>query len=135
MQSKEGIIKEAWGAFNGPSTFEENKSFIDENGYMTLWNFLRNIGNIRKGLQRKKGISDDFIRPKSLQGIENNNNWINIESEVDLPNDGYVFWIMRKGIDFPLYRYVDHFSIQEKLYWMESYTHYQPIKKPKLPIF
>ncbi|MHA7822490.1 hypothetical protein ACVVIH_06980 [Chryseobacterium arthrosphaerae] len=33
-------------------------------------------------------IHCEFWRPKSLSGIENNNGWIKIESESDLPDEG-----------------------------------------------
>jgi len=35
-----------------------------------------------------------YFRPLSLQGIENNNGWIKIESDDDLPKNSGDFWII-----------------------------------------
>ena len=65
-----------------------------------------------------------------LQGIENNNGWIKIESEKNLPN--HKLWLS-DGKDV----------WQGNLFEMEFFakrintlaTHYQPIEKPKPPIY
>lgn len=80
----------------------------------------------------------DFIN--SLQ-CENNNGWIKIESEADLPlsgdlylcklainawdNEDYIYCLMK---DF-------HKSVPSKLNRALEYTHYQSIVKPKPPLF
>ena len=72
---------------------------------------------------------------------ENNNGWIKIESEDDLPlsgdlhlcklafnawdNEDYIYYIMK---DF-------HKNVPLKLNRALEYTHYQPIEKPKPPIY
>lgn len=66
---------------------------------------------------------------------EEKNNWIKIESENDLPTESYVFWTLRRGFKYPMYKYVEVFTEEEKAYWMETYEYYQPIKKPINPFF
>lgn len=76
-----------------------------------------------------------FFRPKSLQGIENNNGWIKIESESDLPSDMkavFVYWnneiLLIEILELP----------SKKMFkeWSEKgFTHYQPITKPQPPIY
>ena len=71
-------------------------------------------------------------RCKSLQGIENNNGWIKIESEADLPKEGNYFVAKNKTVIETSYFMPDNdFSLIE---W-RNITHYQPIEKPKPPIF
>jgi len=64
-----------------------------------------------------------------------NNGWIKIESEADLPKEDGFYWMKDKefGVDMAQY-----FSEEKK--WFCSNvrqfpTHYQPIVKPKPPIF
>ena len=69
-------------------------------------------------------------RCKSLKGIENNNGWIRIESEADLPEKefykGYnTYPVNFKCNSYGLYKY----------YKSKEITHYQPIEKPKPPIY
>ena len=45
----------------------------------------------------------DLIKPISLNGIVENNGWIKIESEDDLPKNDHVYWVMRKDVKVPLY--------------------------------
>jgi len=71
---------------------------------------------------------------KKIREIEQNK-WIKIESEGDLPKEDYVYWVMRKILNVPLYRQVELWSDEEKEYWMKNFSHYQKIKKPKPPIY
>lgn len=74
-----------------------------------------------------------YFRPKSLQGIENNKDWIKIESEHNLPKETTHCWIRTiAGVDLicifnPKRGFINrnHFEI----------THYQRIEKPQPPIF
>lgn len=74
-------------------------------------------------------------RLKQLQGIENNNGWIKIESENDLPNhDIYCHFMSGKYIYNGLYdKYLQGFY--NGLDKIIGVTHYQPIKTPPKPIF
>lgn len=82
---------------------------------------------------------DGFWRCKSLQGIENNNGWIKIESEADLPKIG----------EYDMSSFILYYWTNNGLYRAEDYkrwkihydylqvSHYrlEPIFKPKPPIY
>jgi len=77
-------------------------------------------------------LKECSIRPKSLQGIENNNGWIKIESEEDLPKEFTKYWVIDKS-DGKMYQ--REFDKSTKEFFLEYSTHYQPIVKPQPPIF
>lgn len=72
------------------------------------------------------------IRPKSLQGIETNNGWIKIESEEDLPKEEGHYWVYSENKDI----LADYYELNNNS-WNNKprVTHYQPIEKPKPPIY
>ena len=65
---------------------------------------------------------------------EKKDGWIKIESEADLPTESYVYWTLRRGFKYPMFKYVEVFTEEEKAYWLETYEYYQSIKKPDLPL-
>lgn len=72
-----------------------------------------------------------WYRPKSLNGLENNNGWIKIESELDLPKITGHYWSYngKEVLD-------DYFEYNN--YWLKRWkfvTYYQPITKPEPPIY
>lgn len=74
-------------------------------------------------------------RPKSLSGIENNLGWIRIEEDgSNLPNgnDADDFWICNENGLFDFFSY--HEQIARK-FRNGTVTHYQPVIKPKPPIY
>ena len=80
---------------------------------------------------------DGFWRCKSLQGIENNNGWIRIESEVDLPKEGMHHSILLDSECINGYRNYDvivFYEVNSK-FRKKEISHYQPIEKPNPPIF
>lgn len=115
LEAKKEAIKKAYGEY-----WENVKDYVDKNG----WCFnRRNVGfkEIISKLSWETKIGNSYYwRPKSLKGKENNNGWIKIESESDLPN-------IYDKTKFELYTYKTNGVI----------THYQlkPIKIPKPPIF
>lgn len=76
------------------------------------------------------------MRPKSLQGIENNNGWIKIESEDDLPKDIDGLWEVfingeQKFIELLKYN-------KERLYkdfLKDGITHYKICNKSQPPLY
>lgn len=141
MTAKEEKIREAYGGY-----WEIVKYFVDQNGFIweysifskTKNNLLENIECENKLLKYSEvGNSPMFyLRPKSLQGIENNNGWIKIESEDDLPKEGHYWVFTKKGeiIDSP--KYSDYeFMFNDNKYWLENFTHYKPIQRPEKPIY
>lgn len=79
------------------------------------------------------GISIFRAIPFSIIGIEDNNGWIKIESETDLPkDDDGAYWISNENgrFDFIATGY------QIKAKWKnETCTHYKEIGFPKDPIY
>lgn len=135
MKTKEEAIKEAWGADynkmirdNGWSTTEpKNKEGFDEKE-----EFCTDI---------YKNDSTRFIwRPKSLQGLEDNNGWICIKSESDLPKDFCACSVIVKGvvINVPLYYHPINKTFTDNMI-VQNYSHFSHYKKidipKKLPIY
>lgn len=79
-------------------------------------------------------FGDKFIfRPKSLQGIEDNNGWTKIESKEDLLKENWTNCrvISREnGVE-----YLYHFSIEISDYWLKNFSHYRKIEDFKNPLF
>lgn len=120
--SKEEKIQESYGIFYNPH--------IDENGWFDMAYFTDvNIGDAQWNEWDKKQTT---IRPKSLQGIENNNGWIKIESESDLPEYGYYEVIERKSGNQSRATLDNDFGIKMNL---KHYSHYQKIKEIPNPIY
>lgn len=74
-------------------------------------------------------------RPKSLSGIENNLGWIRIEEDgSNLPNgnDADDFWICNENGLFDFFSYPEQIVRKFK---NGTVTHYQPVIKPKPPIY
>ena len=73
----------------------------------------------------------DLVK-EAKRNVENNNGWIKIESEKDLPKiEMQDCFIMDKTLGV----IVGRFTLSEKNIWLENATHYQPIEKPKPPIY
>ncbi|MGL5235214.1 MAG: hypothetical protein ACRC8Z_10760 [Empedobacter falsenii] len=136
--TKEEKIKEAYSEH-----WETVKDFVDENGWLNSKELYRDVGNSKRLIGLTLDICNPYDpkycyykRPVSLSGIENNNGWIKIESEADLPKEKmYLFLIdKKKGLDekpYPFNPDIDA-CIRELLVF---HSHYQPIVKPKPPIY
>lgn len=133
IMTKEEKIKEAYfKLFNEESLSEKEerfdalKSFIDSHGWLS-----GSLVGVDKNLLDFSGHEE---RPKSLQGIENNNGWIKIESGLPKSFSGNyfvydginIFIASMSGLQFRCAR--THRVCPE-------ITHYQPIQKPKPPIY
>ena len=125
--TKEEKIKEAWGENWSKISKENQKKVLNNNGFVSQYyeDLLSKETTCRK-------LFD--VRPKSLQGIENNNGWIKIESEEDLPKDyeiSYHAWNSESDRDY----YVTNMWTIINRYHLGNVTHYQPIEKPLKPIY
>lgn len=134
--TKQETIKQAYGEY-----WELIKNHIDENGWVDTQTF----SFARKGIEfdfykkRTKSYLGYYNRPKSLEGLENNNGWIKIESEEDLPNNSCSCWIQVK------YQYTNTpfwydftkkcFVFKGIILFTNEITHYKPIEKPKPPLY
>lgn len=136
MEKKEKI-KEAWGEYWERLSDVQKLLALDNNGYTSI-GYSEYQSKLHVDLKKSKLFDVDAnTRPKLLQGIETNNGWIKIESEDDLPKEviecrtcfyngeNYIEGIVKKRSPQELSR----------LKYINEITHYQPIEKPKPPIY
>lgn len=128
---KQEAIRLAYG-----EQWEKVKNSIDENGWVesgyfdTIPNLISANENFTSPKQYKADErNDDYFlwRPNSLFKLEQNNGWISIESEDDLPTEPNFYWVMDKDKTMHQVHYED--------ININFVSHYQPIQKPKNPIF
>lgn len=123
MKAKEEKIREAYGEY-----WESVKDFVDENGWII--NAISITRNVNLEMERWFDGSRMHVRPKSLQGIENNNQWLVFDGIKNINNlDCWVFTDKKRTL--LLETYLKFSSINE----FEKITHFQEIKKPLNPIF
>ena len=128
LEAKQEAIKKAYGEY-----------FIhaDINGWIKFGMYCPSD----LGIEDYDEIVDTIgiWRCKSLQGIENNNGWIRIESEEDLPKEEIdLHFIFEKNNGrFQTFGVWDNKikSFYSGALKISNVTHYQPIEKPKPPIF
>ena len=128
LEAKQEAIKNAYG-----ECWENVKDYVDENGWASYPNVQKHDYDFGK-LEFKDGCT--FLRPESLKGIENNNGWIKIESEKDLPKVSGLYF----GKDYEFGTDMMYFDFETKKWedsngYLQNVTHYQPIEKPKPPIY
>lgn len=131
MKTKQQAIQEKYGRFYDPKKrhysvngWSSPESYTEEEMYEMMQEIDMEFGEHR-------------CRPKSLQGIENNNGWIRIESEDDLPKENGWFYVCRTDNSIILSKFVldyKSWNFYEGLP-TKAVTHYQPIEKPKPPIY
>ena len=142
--TKQETIAKAWGDY-----FKELKHFINDDGWFDKNSFYNNEFSFKiyENINIDFIHKEDFMRPKSLAGIENNNGWIKIESEEDLPkddefkfNETFLVYYCCKGCSNMIFKgSIDKYTLKfrditNKLE-KEKVTHYQPIVKPESPIY
>lgn len=127
--TKKELVKNAYEQF-----YEYVEKSVDENGWVKREEhsgFMRNHFYLGNNIETKVVDKVEYWRPKTLEGIKNNNGWILIKSEADLPKESYNYWIMQSdGLIQTLKEYEEN-----KKYWNIHPTHYQPITKPNLPLW
>ena len=124
IMTKQEKIQEAYGKY-----WEVVYEYVDKNGWCSAY------------WKTKTYFQTEFTsekwRPKSLQGIENNNGWIRIESEADLPKEGMHHSILLDSECINGYRNYDvivFYEVNSK-FRKKEISHYQPIEIPKTPIY
>ena len=128
-EAKQEAIKKAYSEY-----WEKVKDYVYNDGWID-----NSIPKFRFGQLKNLDLeykNDVFFRPKSLQGIENNNGWIKIESEKDLPKVSGLYF----GKDYEFGTDMMYFDFETKKWedsngYLQNVTHYQPIEKPKPPIY
>ncbi|MFC3353726.1 hypothetical protein [Sphingobacterium zeae] len=133
MKSKQEVIQEAWVSAIGVERYESIKNELVLDG------FLHFQPSSLKETDTKIIDGLPFYRPKSLQGLEDNNGWIRIESEADLPRQENTLWLKYEDGSTVLgyycifsYRFK---TVHGKIFDDDKPTHYQPIIKPEAPIY
>lgn len=135
MKNKEEIIKKAWIDLRTKIPF----GVCEISGYFHGY-FCNGTEDIIEafGVDIEKidyDIDSDGVgkfRPKSLQGIETNNNWTKIESESDLPKDKTTQYSVCK--DKKVFQSTVNCGTVINWYNIGKISHYQPIKKPEPPL-
>jgi hypothetical protein len=120
-------IQEAYGEH-----WETVKNYIDENGNFSKVDLLISGLKYYELSSISFNHNDTTFRPKSLQGIENNNGWIKIESEDDLPKKLGEFDFMYED---RIIRMGFNPKFEDLKNCTKVYTHYRPIEKPQPPIY
>lgn len=129
--TKQEKIQEQWGVHYA--------SDINENGYR-IYKEVETIHLSQWGDEYfEKGFNEVtkkyWVRPKSLQAIENNNGWIKIESVADLPKEDIECYVTNQigRIQF------GEFEKETERFFVNNDrihpTHYQKVIKPNYPIY
>lgn len=133
--TKEEAIKEAYGEY-----YDKLKNVITSNGWVSIHHMQEE--NVELDFEIKTeyedGFPSDYARPKSLQGIEDNNGWVNIENQNDLPNIYTECHFELQNKDIQIGAYVDHKNIfvgLDEQYFPFEVIAYLPIGKPKQRIY
>ncbi|MES2796682.1 MAG: hypothetical protein V4683_11990 [Bacteroidota bacterium] len=128
--TKQEIIQEAYGEH-----WDEVKELIDENGWDTV---VKYSINYKTQDYKIRGHGMYITRPISLFGIENNNGWINIENQSDLPSTYTECHFELKNKDIQIGAYVNHKNIFvgiDEQFIPSEITSYKPIANPQLRIY
>lgn len=128
---KQEAIKKAYGEY-----WDKVKDYDYDNGWLSTKIIspidLEYSWNDIETKECSINVENVLFRPKSLQGIENNNGWIRIESENDLPKEKCRIWVKEKDS-----------TIIDICYFTSSFftpihqtcTHYMLLDKPNPPIY
>lgn len=125
MDAKQEVIRNAYGEH-----YEYLEPFINDNGEvckaMCPDKYQNIFGNVFWD-----NLNGSWW-PKSITGIRNNNGWVKIESEEDLPKeDGEYRCLTNK-------RNISEFSFFKgatEKWWMDRISHYKPLEQELLPIY
>ena len=132
LEAKQEAIKNAYGEY-----WEQVKDYVNENGWcdVSKYSKIKDIEPEFSDIENKIGVFD--MRPKSLQGIENNNGWIKIQSEADLPKERMHEVILLDEECMEGYRNYDVIVFYEvnSRFRKKEISHYKPIEKSKVPIY
>lgn len=132
--AKKKAISDSYGKY-----WNQVKNNVDENG----WFYYRSIEyltekknySITHYVDCDNDIFSNSVRPKSLQGIENNNGWIRIESEEDLPKEPIECWFIHYERIYSGAFGGRMFGSGATLAGWKTVSHYQPIVKPEKHIY
>lgn len=126
--AKEKCIKEAYINLIGIDEYDKIKHAINNDG--SVHNLVSDLINEVMGFEHLRLV---YWRPKSLQGLEDNNGWISIEPDgSNLPTDDIEYWCIEKASgDLTVSNLLNH----NKKFSTCHFSHYQPIVKPLKPLY
>lgn len=128
--TKQEIIKEAWG--------DEYSNDVIMEGSRCGFKIIDNLEYIVK-YQGGDWYCQPYtfetvaFMPKGLQEYLKNNGWKRIEGQHDLPDIDTDYWVVYKGEVTK--RAFNHHLPRSVGFWTDNITHYQPIEKPKPPLY
>ncbi len=129
-EAKQEAIKKAYG-----DNHEIYEKSLTKNGWLKVeYDIYENADRFYFDFLRHELNADEyeyFIRPKSLSGIDDNNGWIRIESEDELPKESCNYWIFQSDLRAVTMK---DFYDNKKYYGVKA-THYRPIVKPLKPLY
>lgn len=151
--TKQEFIKQEWLKFIGIQVYDSLKlsNELSDDGWREV-NYLP-FDYEKKYDVLKFNKTRFAVRPKSISGIENNNGWVKIESEADLPKENiecfYRVVVSKPYINEGEYINTGRFRVKSVLTHCENFftiddvirnyypkvTHYMPIEKPQPPIY
>jgi hypothetical protein len=114
--------------------------------YGEYWNLVkdlvRNDGSLSEAVWLGSSInlpyhdySTGYYRPDTLWGITDNNGWIKFEGNP--PKESNWYWIKTKNDTLVAY-WANHKNIfvdNDSSFYFNAVTHYQPVRKPKPPLY
>jgi len=127
--TKQEKIQEAYGEW-----FEEMKPWIDEDGWFNKNAFYqKKFGFNYEQIDILFSHYQDFMIPKSIFRLKDNNGWTKIESENDLPTDKTTQYSTCK--DKKVFQSTINCGTVKHWFNIGKITHYQPIQKPREPLY
>lgn len=119
--AKQKAIREAYGEEN----WKIVKDYVNKEGELSV-NKVKLIGNLPESFEV---LNHKAVRPKSLKGIEDNNGWIRIESDLPKETECNFYDIVNNNYWTDMVDKYGNFNYETKA------THYQPIQEPEPPIY
>lgn len=123
--TKEEIIQEAYGEY-----WEIHKDKINEDGWINQSILSRaDFSSLQFNDKANK------MRPLQLQGIEDNNGWLTMQVENENFNEWFNCWTFSDMIEYATWNPHQRYFIDTEGVIIKHVSHYQPIIKPKPPIY
>ncbi len=128
--TKEEKIKESYREY-----WETVKDHVDENGWFVKDAFqMIDYHDLVSTIDFVHDHSTDEMQPKEIYGIKDNNGWIKVNSEEDLPKTNGMYWTIAKFNEVCANTW-GMLGKSEFTFDNGHVTHYQPIIKPNIPIY
>lgn len=128
--TKEEKIQEAYGEH-----WEKLKDYVDENGWL-IYSKSRPITLVSYFDVNEIEFDGFCSRLKSLQGIENNNGWVEFNKDSDIFLDWFTAWVYSEDmILYATWNPNQEYWLGTDLDLVKNVTHYQPINKPLKPLY